>query len=54
MNLNEFSQAKSEFSHVVRMVKNHFADEHFISKFILSVINSRERLEEAMDNFHVK
>ncbi len=50
MNLNEFSQAKSEFSYVVRMVRNHIAKEHFVSKFILSVSNSHERLEEAMEN----
>ncbi len=54
MNVNEFSQAKSEFSHVVRMVKNHIGEEHFVSKFILSVSNSHERLGEAMDNFHIK
>ncbi len=51
MNLNEFSQAKSEFSHVVRMVKNHIAED-FISKFILSVSNLHERLP--MDRFDVK
>ncbi len=54
MNLSEFSQAKSEFSHVVRMVRNHTAEEHFVRKFILSVSNSHERLGEAMDNFQVK
>ncbi len=54
MNLNEFSQAKSEFSQVVWMVRNHIAEEHFISKFILSVSNSHERLGEAMDRFDVK
>ncbi len=54
MNLNEFSQAKSEFSHVVRMVRNHIADEHFFSKFILSVSNSHERFGETMDTFHIK
>ncbi len=26
MNLNKFSQAKSEFSHVVQMVRNHIAE----------------------------
>ncbi len=54
MKLNEFPQAKSEFSHVVQMVRNHIAKEHFISKFILSVSNSHERLGEAMDRFNVK
>ncbi len=54
MNLNEFSQAKSEFSHVAQMVRNHIAEENFVSKFILSVSNSHERLGEAMDNFQVK
>ncbi len=54
MNLNEFSQAKSEVSHVVQMVRNHIAEEDFISKFILSVSNSHERLGEAMDRFDVK
>ncbi len=29
MNLNEFSQAKSEFSHVVQMVRNHSAEKDF-------------------------
>ncbi len=51
MNLNEFSQAKSEFSHVVQMVRNHIAEEHFISKVILSVSNSHERLGEAMPTY---
>ncbi len=54
MNLNNFPQAKSEFSHVVQMVRNHITEEHFVSKFILSVSNSYERLGEAMNNFHVK
>ncbi len=54
MNLNEFSQEKSEFSHVVWMVRKHIAKEHFISKFILSVSNSHERLGEAMERFDVK
>ncbi len=54
MNLNKFSQAKSEFSHAVRMFRNHIAEEHFISKFILSVSNSHERLGEAMARFDVK
>ncbi len=54
MNLNEFSQARSEFSHVVQMVRNHIAEKHFFSKFILSVSNSQERLGEAVDNVHVK
>ncbi len=48
------SQAKSEFSHVLQMVRNHIAEEHFISKFILSVSNSHERLGEAMDRFDIK
>ncbi len=54
MDLNVFCQAKSEFSHVVQMVRNHIAEENFISKFILSVSNSHERLGEAMDRFDVK
>ncbi len=54
MNLNEFSQAKSEFSHVVRMVRNHIAEEHFVSKIIFSVRNLHDRLGVAMDNFNVK
>ncbi len=54
MNINEFSQAKSEFSHVIQMVRNHITEEHFISKFILSVSNLHARLGEAMDNFDVK
>ncbi len=54
MNLNEFSDAKSEFSHVVQMIRNHFAKEHFISKFIFSVNNLHERLGETMDRFDVK
>ncbi len=36
------------------MVRNHIAEEHFISKFILSVSNLHEWLEEAMDNFDIK
>ncbi len=51
MNLNEFFQAKSEFSHVVQMVRNHIAEEHFISKVILSVSNSYEMLGEAMPKY---
>ncbi len=51
MNLNEFSQKKS---HVVQIVRNHIAKKHFVSKIILSVSNSHERLGEAMDKFHVK
>ncbi len=51
MNLSEFSQAKSEFSHVVHMVRNHIAEEHFISKVILSVSNSHEKLGEAMPKY---
>ncbi len=35
MNLNEFSQAKSEFSDVVQMVRNHIAEEHFVNNFLL-------------------
>ncbi len=35
MNLNKFFQAKSEFSHVVQMVRNHIAKEHFVSNFVL-------------------
>ncbi len=54
MNLNKFSEAKPEFSHVVQMIRNHFAEEHFVNKFVLSVSNSHERLEEAIDNFHFK
>ncbi len=48
MNSNEFSQAQSEFAHVVQMVRNHIAEEHFISKFVISVSNSHERLREAI------
>ncbi len=33
------------------MVRNDFAEEHFISKFILSVSNSHERLGEAMPKY---
>ncbi len=51
MNLNEFSQAKSEFSHVVEMVRNYIAEEHFMSKVILSVSYSHERLGETMANY---
>ncbi len=51
MNLNKFSQAKSEFSHVVQMVRNHIAKEHFIGKVILSVSNSNERLGEGMPKY---
>ncbi len=29
MTLNQFSQAKSEFSHVVLMVRNHIAEKYF-------------------------
>ncbi len=29
MNLNDVSQAKSEFSHVVQMVRNHIGEKHF-------------------------
>ncbi len=36
------------------MVRNHIAEEHVVSKFILSVSNSNERLGETMDNFKVK
>ncbi len=54
MNLNEISQPKSDISHVVQMVRNHFAEESFVSKFVLSVSNSHERLGGAMDNIHVK
>ncbi len=54
MNLNKSSQAKSEFSHAIRMVRNHIAEEHFISKFILSVNNLHERLGEAIARFDVK
>ncbi len=54
MNLNEFSQAKSEFSHVVQMVRNDIAEEHFVSNFVLYVSNLHKRLEEEVDNFHVK
>ncbi len=35
-------------------VRNHIAEKHFFSKFILSVSNSHERLGEAVDNFHIK
>ncbi len=54
MNLNKFFQPKSEFSHAVQMVRNHIAKEHFISKFILPVSNSHERLGEAMARFDIK
>ncbi len=40
----------SESSHVVRMIRNHIGEEHFVSKFILSVRNSHERLGQAMPN----
>ncbi len=53
MNLKEFSQAKSEFSQVVQIVRNHIAEEHFISKFVLSVSNSHERLGEAMPKYRI-
>ncbi len=49
--LNEFSQGKSEFSHVIQMVRNHIAEEHFICKVMLSVSNSHERLGEAMPKY---
>ncbi len=32
MNLNKFSQAKSEFSHVFQMVRNHIAKKHFFQQ----------------------
>ncbi len=48
MNLSKFSQAKSEFFNIVQLVRNHIAEEHFISYFILSVSNSHERLGETM------
>ncbi len=54
MNLNEYSQAKSAFSHVIQMVRNHIAKKDFISKFILSDSNSHERFGETMYKFHVK
>ncbi len=54
MSINEFSEAKSEFSQVVQMVRNHIAEEHFIRKFSLSVSYSHERLGKAMDRFDVK
>ncbi len=54
MNLNKFSQTKSEFYHVVQMVRNHIAEKHFVSKIILSGSNSHERLGEAIDKFHIK
>ncbi len=54
MNFSEFSKAKSEFSHAVQMVGNHIAEEHFISKYFLSVSNSHESWGEAMVRFYVK
>ncbi len=36
------------------MVRNHIAEEHFVSNFVLYVSNSHERLGEAVENFHVK
>ncbi len=54
INLNKFSKAKSEVSHVVWMLRNHIAEEHFVIKFILSVSNSHQRFGEAMDNFYIK
>ncbi len=36
------------------MVRNHIAEEYFVSKLILSVSNSHERLGEAMDRFDAK
>ncbi len=51
MNLNKFSHEKSEYSHVVHMFRNHITEEHFISKFVLSVSNSHERLGEAMPKY---
>ncbi len=39
---------------IFQMVRNHIAEKHFFSKFILSVSNSHERLGETMYKFHVK
>ncbi len=41
----------SEFTHVVQIVRNHTAEEHFINKVILSVSNSHERLGEAIPKY---
>ncbi len=51
MNLNESYQTISEFYHVVLMVINHIAKEHFINKVILLFSNSHERLGETMPKY---
>ncbi len=44
-----FPKQSHDISHVIQMVRNHTAEEYFISKVILSVSNSHdERLGEAM------
>ncbi len=48
MNLNEFSQAKSEFPHVVQMVRNHIAEEPYYQQIHFISHNSPEKLGEAM------
>ncbi len=53
MKLNEFSQVRI-FSCSSDGQKSYIAKEHFISKLILSVSNSHEKLGEAVDNFDVK
>ncbi len=44
MNLNEFFQAKSDFSHGVQIVRNQIAKKYFFSKLILTVSNLHDKL----------
>ncbi len=51
MNLNTFSHAESEFSHVVHLLRNHIAEENFVNKFVISVSNSHKRLGTVMPKY---
>ncbi len=50
-NLNKFSQAESEFSHVIQMFRDNIAKEHFASTLVKSVSNSHGKLRESMPKY---